>query len=191
MFPNLAGWFLPIAILAAAPPGAGATPPEIAALSVEQRDGEFFVSFRLEAGWDPELLGSVASGLETGFDYEVEVVRPRRMWPDEKVSRHRLEARAKYDRLTGQYSLVLKLDGEVLRSSATDREEEMKRWLTRVEGLPLGPATRFARPEEHEVRVKSDFPVRFVLLFIPWDRDTAWARAPLGPPQMGAREPAR
>jgi hypothetical protein len=71
------------------------------------------------------------------------------------------------------------VDGEVERSSTTDKPEEMRRWMTEVQGIPLGPVSGFTPAEDFSVRVKSNLQPRFVLLFIPWNRDTAWVRVPL------------
>ncbi len=140
---------------------------------------------------DDEMLDNIASGLETAIDYRVEVLRQRRFWPDETTAQHRLQASVKYDSLSRQYSLVLRVDGEVRRSSTTDKPEEMKRWLTEIGGIPLGPVSGFMPPEDFSVRVKSDLRPRFVLFFIPWNRDTSWERIPLTPPHVGATDAGR
>jgi uncharacterized protein DUF4390 len=161
------------------PPPDRETPPSIAGLNVEIREGSILASFRLVGALDSETKARIASGLETTFDYRVELVRRRRFWPDARVRQHRILTSAKYDSLSRQYGLTLKLDGEVERSSTTDRAEEMEEWLTVVKEISLGMTSELLPQEEYAVRVKADFPPRFVLLFIPWDRDTAWVRGVL------------
>lgn len=153
--------------------------PSIAALTVDRVDGQFVAAFRLDLAFDAEILGKIASGLETVFDYRLEVIRRRRFWIDERTVQRRVLVSTRYDSLSRQYSLILKVDGEVEKSSTTDKPEEMRRWMTEVQGVVLGPVSGFTPPEEFTVRVKSDLQPRFVLLFIPWDRDTAWKRVPL------------
>ncbi len=153
--------------------------PTLAMLAVERTDGQYVASFRLDAAFDQETLGKISSGLETVFDYRLEVVRRRRFWLDERTIQRRILASVRYDSLSKQYSLTLKVDGEVERSSTTDKPEEMRRWMTEIRGIPLGPVSGFTPPQDYLVRVKSSLQPRFVLLFIPWDRDTPWLRVPL------------
>jgi Domain of unknown function (DUF4390) len=171
---------LAVSLLAARDAGS----PEIADLAVAERSGHYQASFRLESAFDEEILGRIGSGMETTLVYELEVLRRRRFWLDDRFRHFRIETMVRYDSLSGQYSLGLKLDGEVQRSSTTDRPEEMRLWMTEIRGIDLGPVSAFVPPEEFVVRVKSDIRTRFVLLFIPWGRDTSWARVALaaGPP---------
>lgn len=164
----------------AAPPPA-LRPPAIAGLAVERSDGQYVASFRLESAFDAETLGKIDSGLEVLFDYRLEVVRRRRFWMDDRTVQRRILASTRYDSLSRQYNLLLSVDGQVERSSTTDKPAEMRRWMTEIRGIVLGPVSGFTPPGEFAVRVKSDFPPRFVLFFIPWDRDTPWARIPLAP----------
>ena len=87
--------------------------------------------------------------------------------------------------------LTLKVDGEVDRSTTTDKMEEMERWVTDVGEIPLGAASLFVPPDDFDLRVKADFAPRFVFLFIPWSRDTGWNRIPLAARREPENEPAR
>jgi len=153
--------------------------PAITHLKLEVRDGSLLASFELAGGLDSETKARLASGLETSFDFRVELLRRRRFWPDARLTQHRVVTSAKFDSLSRRYSLLLKVDGEVERSSTTDRLDEMETWLTHVHGISMGSTETLLPPEDFMVRVKADFPPRFVLLFIPWNRDTSWARADL------------
>lgn len=153
--------------------------PAITQLTLEVRDGSLLASFALAGGLDSETKARLASGLETSFDFRVELLRRRRFWPDARLAQHRVVTSAKFDSLSRRYGLLLKIDGEVERSSTTDRLEEMEAWLTHVRGISLGAVQALLPPEDYAVRVKADFPPRFVLLFIPWDRDTSWVRVAL------------
>jgi|GEM_PF-897028 hypothetical protein len=164
-------------------------PPSITGLIVQIRDGVVLASFHLAGALDSETRARIASGLETTFDYRVELVRKRRFWPDARVRQHRILTSAKFDSLSRQYGLTLKLDGEVERSSTTDRVEEMEHWLTAVQDVSLGMTTELLPDQEYAVRVKADFPPRFILLFIPWDRDTDWVRGALPSPPVTVHEP--
>jgi len=183
-------------VLASPVPAAEETPspdpvssPSITGLTVEIRDGSVLASFHLLGALDSDTRTRIASGLETTFDYRVELVRRRRFWPDARVRQHRILTSVKFDSLSRQYGLTLKLDGEVERSSTTDRAEEMEQWLTAVKEISLGTISDLPPEGEYAVRVKADFPPRFILLFIPWDRDTAWVRGPLPPFPVTEHEP--
>lgn len=171
--------------------GAPEDGPHIADLTSELRGGALLVSFRLLGGLDPETRARIAAGLETTFDYRIEVLRHRRFWADAKVRQHQLLTSVKYDSLSRRYDLGLKMDGEMERSSTTDRAEEMERWLTSVSEISLGPAADLLPPEDYSLRVKADFPLRFVLLFIPWDRDTPWTRVPFAAPPVTRHDSRR
>jgi uncharacterized protein DUF4390 len=171
--------------------GAREDGPRIVDLTSELRGGALLISFRLLGGLDAETRARIAAGLETTFDYRIEVLRHRRFWADAKVRQHQLLTSVKYDSLSRRYDLGLKMDGEMERSSTTDRAEEMERWLTSVSEISLGPAADLLPPEDFSVRVKADFPLRFVLLFIPWDRDTAWARIPFAAPPVTRHDSQR
>ena len=163
--------------------------PSIAGLNVQIRDGVVLASFHLAGALDSETRAHIASGLETTFDYRVELVRKRRLWPDARIRQHRILTSAKFDSLSRQYGLTLKLDGEVERSSTTDRAEEMEQWLTVVQDVSLGVTSELLPDQEYAVRVKADFPPRFILLFIPWDRDTDWVRGALPSLPVTVHEP--
>jgi len=158
--------------------------PAIVGLSVTEHSGDYQASFLLASAFDEEILSRIGSGMETTLVYQVEVLRRRRFWLDDRLRQIRIETVVRYDSLSGQYSLGLKLDGEVQRSSTTDRQDEMRRWMTEIRGIDLGPVSAYVPPADFLVRVKSDIRTRFVLLFIPWGRDTGWARVALasGPP---------
>jgi Domain of unknown function (DUF4390) len=156
--------------------------PHIGDLKVEIRDGQILATFRLDDALDADARARIASGLETEFEYRLEIIRPRRFWIDSKLVQHELVAGVKYDSLSRQYGLTLKRDGKVERSSTTDRRDEMERWLTLLRDIPLGAAGDFVPLEDYAVRVRAEFPVRFVLFFIPWDQDTSWEKAALPGP---------
>ena len=94
-----------------ASPDPGTVSPAIAALSVGRADGQYTVSFRMEPAFSAEVLGNIASGLETVFDYRIEVIRQRRLWIDERRVQRRVLSSTRYDSLSRQYHLVLKRDG--------------------------------------------------------------------------------
>ncbi len=179
---------LPAPALAQAPasaPDEARAAPRIGDLKIEIRDGQVLASFRLDGALDDETLARIASGLETEFEYRLEIIKPRRLWIDGKMVQHRLVTGVKYDSLSRQYGLTLKRDGKVERSSTTDRKEEMERWLTYLRDIPLGGAAEYVPPADYAVRVRAEFPMRFVLFFIPWDQDTSWEKAVLPAPPPG------
>jgi len=164
---------------AESPPEETRASPRIEALSVGIQDGVVLVSFRLAGALDADLRAQIASGLETSFNYRVELLRRRRFWPDARLQDHQVTTSVKFDSLSRQYGLALRLDGEVERSSTTDKADEMERWLTEVHEIPLGPPAELSPPEDYSVRVKANFPLHFIFYFIPWNHDTPWARTSL------------
>src|SRR5215471_2654166 len=82
---------------AESPPEETRASPRIEALSVGIQDGVVLVSFRLAGALDADLRAQIASGLETSFNYRVELLRRRRFWPDARLQDHQVTTSVKFD----------------------------------------------------------------------------------------------
>jgi hypothetical protein len=153
---------------------------EIGALQVSNSDRRFRVAFRLNGAFTPEVEEVLASGLPITFRHTLRAYRRRAAWLDRLISEQRVDTTAQLDTLTRQYRLSRAVDGQMVDTRLTDKPEEMKAWMTSVEGLELPWQGNVDPADLLYVKVKSEIQKRFVFFFIPWDFETSWARsAPL------------
>jgi hypothetical protein len=154
--------------------------PRIVDLQVEHADGAYRTSFRLSGAFDQYVLDTIASGLPVTFQYRVEVLQNRALWTDLVHLRRAVKVTVDFDSLTSQYHLTREVDGQVVDSAATDRPEDMRRWMAEIAGLDLG-----SLPEDDGVtgrrtlRVKCRLLSRFSFFFFPRAVETRWVRVPL------------
>ncbi len=151
-------------------------------LQVRNTPGDMHVSFVLEGAFTEEVDEQIRSGLPVTFVHYVEVLHRRTAWFDDTLIRKTVSSTVTYDTLTRQYRLTRSVDGEVVQTEVTDRLEEMQRFMTSVEDLRLGDPSDLPGDRRLSLRVKSRIRRRFVLFFIPWNFETAWARIGLSLP---------
>ena len=151
--------------------------PMVVDLKVELRDGAWFASFDLEDGFSERILDRIASGLPVTFRAFVEVRRKGVIRT--KLGEQVIDVTADLDSLTKQYRLSRELDGHVIGSSATEKEEEMRRWMTETRDLDLGPPPAGCDTDAPFVRVKIRVESGFKLVFFPYHKETAWSRVDL------------
>jgi hypothetical protein len=142
----------------------------------------YVTSFRVEDAFGDETRDEIASGLPVTFRYFLEV--RRRGWFRTPIAEHEVAVTVELDTLTRQYHLTRYLDGQVTASLATDKPDEMQRWMSAVADLRLGPlpeARRAAGPLF--LRVKCRLGAGFVGIFFPRYIETEWEWVPLPPPR--------
>ena len=174
-------WLLPALLLLAAPsPARGADNPRLVDLTAERReDGSYAASFRLEGALTQNILDEIDSGLPVTFQYRVEVFRRRRLWTDVLVRRE-VEVTVEQDSLTRQYRLTRKVDGTVVDSSASEKPEDMRRWMTEIQSLDLGSVPEDDSGGSAEfVRARCRVSSGFFMFFFPVSKKTGWARVSL------------
>jgi len=100
------------------------------------------------------------------------------------LSRREVEVTVEHDTLTHQYRLTRTLDGEKPQSTATDKEEEMRRWMTELQRvrLPL-PQDGLPFPPDAVIRARCRLSSGFVLVFFPYAKETPWLKLTLHAPE--------
>jgi hypothetical protein len=116
-------------------------------------DRQVLVSFEFADAYTDDLRELIDSGLPTSVTYDLELRMPARVWVDRTIASASVTVTVQYDNLTRRHSLTRTVDGRVEDAVVTEREEEVRRWLTTVHRLPLCATTKLERNREYYVRV--------------------------------------
>ncbi len=136
-----------------------------------------FVSFRAGDAFSDDIDRAIETGLEVNFRYNVELKRPRGIWPDGQIARRLISATVTYDNLTKRYKLSREIDGKIDRTEIVADAEAMRRFMTTFESLRLFELSELKPNDSYYVRVKGVMRERNLLLLIPWDVGTGWKEA--------------
>ncbi len=182
-----------LAVLAAAVLGACSAPPlRVYALSgagggdeglrvtALAKDGQLLVSFSLADGLTRELRQAIDSGLPATITYVVELRRPAALWFDGTVASATFPATVRFDNLTRQHQLSRTIDGRGEEPRVTEDEEEVRRWLTEFDRLPLFSTAQLEPNMVYYVKVRAHARPRLSggLFFWPWGRGGKTGFAP-------------
>lgn len=118
-----------------------------------------------------EWTQALGGGAPVSIRYRLKLFRNRRWLWDQRLASHELVVKAQRDPLTGVFSLVSDLDGEILASGQTASLEEALHWVTHP------PAAELQVPLRHEplwLVVRAEFMTRYRLLVIPATVGTGW-----------------
>ncbi len=143
---------------------------------VVRSDG-IFVSFRAGDAFNEDIVEAIRTGLEVTFRYNIELKRPRGIWPDGQVARRAISATVTYDNLTKRYKLTREIDGKIDATEVVADAEAMRRFMTTFESLRLFELSQLEPNDSYYVRVKGVMRERNLLLLIPWDVGTGWKEA--------------
>jgi hypothetical protein len=141
------------------------------------RNEGIFVSFRVADAFNETIEHAIRTGLEVNFRYNVELKRPRGIWPDGQVARRVISTTVAYDNLTKRYKLTREIDGKVDATEVVADAEAMRRFMTSFESLRLFDLSALEPNDSYYVRVKGVMRERNLLLLIPWDVGTGWREA--------------
>lgn len=169
---------LPLLLVAGvATEAAGPARARIDALEARLDAERAIVSFRVTNGVSAESLERIDSGIEVMFRHRVEVVDPRTFpMPDKTLARTVIKTRARYDSLTGRYSLTRSIEFRTKRKNeiepvherqSTESADEMRRWMTEFREVPAHDPARPFSGRELKVRVRSDLGRRYLLFIFP------------------------
>lgn len=171
-------------LLAAAILLVGASPclasPALQGLRAEAKAGSVVVSLEIRDALDPPRLEEIESGIESVVRCRIRLVRRRAgLLADEELADVEVEASVRRDALSRQYTLTRRVDGDTLEKRMTADPEEMKRFLTTLDRVPVAPADLLAAGQTYEVRARGDLGLVWRFYLIPWPASTGWERAPV------------
>jgi len=141
------------------------------------RGDSILVSFSTPRVVTPAVEQAIASGLPTTFTYDVELRRPSTFWFDKLVDSARITVTVRFDPLTRRYHVTLLQDGRVAEERTTDRAEDVRRWVSVFERLPLFSTRELQERTSYDVRVHGRTSPRHTWSFWPWARPSAHGSA--------------
>lgn len=142
-------------------------------------DDRVYANFAATAAFSEDVRAAVHSGLPVTLTYVAEVRRASTLWFDQTVAATTVASSVKFDTLTGAYQVSKLRDGTVHWAQHTQKEEEMRLWVTEFERVPLADASRLNAGGEYYVRVRArdSLPRGFSLW--PWGRSEMSGRVEL------------
>lgn len=137
------------------------------------RDGMVLVSFATEHALTRPVEQAIQSGLPTTFTYDVELRQSSMFWFDKLVASARIAVTVRYEALTRRYHVSLMQDGRVAEARETQKTEDVRRWVSVFQSLPLFTTRELRRTTEYYVRVRGRTSPRNTWSFWPWRRPSA------------------
>ncbi len=161
-------------LLALGAPATAAADPEIHGLDVALDGRRVLLAFVLEDGFDREVVERVRSGLATSFTYEFELLRDRKRWLDRPLEQSELQVIAMFDAVASEYLVNYKLDGKLVESRMVRSLDELRKAMTRFEGLPAFTLEPLPRRWRLLVKARAVLGSRTLLYVIPTRVTTDW-----------------
>ena len=170
------------ATAAAAPVSTAAAPVDadddaIITVAPLARGDSILVSFSTSRAVTPAVEQAIASGLPTTFTYDVELRRPSMFWFDKLVDSARIAVTVRFEPLTRRYHVTLLQDGRVAEERTTDHVEDVRRWVSVFDRLPLFTTRELEQHTAYDVRVRGRTSPRHTWSFWPWARPSAHGSA--------------
>jgi hypothetical protein len=149
---------------------------DIAVTPVVSGDGHVIASFTAPPAAYDDAREAIQSGLLLTFTYAVELRRPSTIWFDRTLAETTAAATVKFDSLTGVYQVSKLRDGRVLWSERTDKESDLRGWLTSFDQIALDPTEALEPNADYYVRVRMRISPRRTFSIWPWSRDDSSGR---------------
>lgn len=170
-----------LTFLWSAPSWASEAPkPRISGLTLSFEEDRLLASFGLRHGFEEFLRERIESGLSTTIYYELDLVRDRqfwRFWLRREVQSNRLEITAKYDVLTMEYRVNLKLDDKLIDSRIFQDLNGVERAMTVILDLPAFSLGDREQAQPLTLRVRGNLGSRTILSLVPTSITTDWAES--------------
>jgi len=156
----------------------GTEKPHVSDLTVSLEAGHIDVGFTLTNIFDDELVERIQTGLPTGFDFKLRLVRSQRWWWfDPNLGSADLNVVAMYNAVTGEYLVNYKQDGKLVDSRVVREIPELRDAMTRFESLRVFDTEGLETKKRLWVRVQAELGSRHLLFLIPTTIETGWAES--------------
>lgn len=139
-----------------AAPALGAVEPHVTRLVVAVEGPYVRLTFDLEGAFNDQLVARIEGGLASGFGYDIELLRDRKHFWDERVARARLMVTASYDPVARTYLARYELDGRLVDSRAVKSRADLQRAMTHISSLPVFETRGLLREERYIVTVRAE-----------------------------------
>jgi hypothetical protein len=143
-----------IAVVAAAAVIAGAD--ETLRIQPIVRDSTVVVSCELGGAYTDEVRDAIASGLRTTFTYDVQLRMVVPVWIDRTVAAAVVTITDQYDNLTRRHALSRAIDGKIEEAIVTEDGAVARRWLTKLDDVPLCATAKLDQSRDYYVRVSAE-----------------------------------
>jgi hypothetical protein len=132
------------------------------------RDGMVLVSFELADGFTDDVRAAIRSGLKTTFTYTIDLRAQVPAWVDRTMASAVVSTAVQYDNLTRRHTVVRTLDGRVETAQVTERDDDVRQLVTKVERLPLFRTQTLEPNRDYYVRVRAEVRPRSASFLWPW-----------------------
>jgi hypothetical protein len=152
--------------------------PHISDVTVALEAGNINVGFALTNVFDEDLVERIQTGLPTGFDFKIKLVKSQRWWwfdPTLKSADYHVVTM--YNALTGEYLVNYKQDGKLIDSRVVNDIPELRDAMTRFETVHAFSTEGLESKKRLWVRIRAELGSRHILFLIPTTIETEWAES--------------
>jgi hypothetical protein len=139
--------------------------------------GNVLATFVAADAFGDESRELVRNGVPLTLTYLVEVRRPSTVWLDRTVGSTTVAAKVKFDSLTSMFLVTKEQDARVTSSKSTAKEDEMRRWATEFDAVPVAAQEPLEPNADYYVRVSLDAHPNLKFSLWPFSRAHATGRA--------------
>ncbi len=160
--------------------------PRIIQLITTNNRQSIIVYSRLDGAFSEEVTAALREGLPLQFEFEVELYRERRGWPDQLLGSVKLTHAVKYDILKERYIFTASYRGEEPKRTTTSLKE-VQDWMNTIDGASIAPMNLLDKGRRYYLRMQAiltaagDFFERNIFFFFKKSGHyrTGWQRSPL------------
>lgn len=118
-------------------------------------DDKVMATFAVPSVFTPEVREAVQSGMAVTLTFTAELRRSSALWFDSTLASADVASSVKFDTLTSTYQVSKLRGGTVHWSQQTQKEEEMRLWMTEFERITLQDLRALSANGEYYIRVRA------------------------------------
>lgn len=118
-------------------------------------DDKVMATFAVPSVFTSEVREAVQSGMPVTLTFTAELRRTSTLWFDSTLASADVASTVKFDTLTGTYQVSKLRAGAVHWSQQTQKEEEMRLWMTEFERITLEDLRALSANGEYYIRVRA------------------------------------
>jgi hypothetical protein len=118
-------------------------------------DDKVMATFAAPSVYTSEVREAVQSGMPVSLTFTAELRRASTLWFDQTLASADVASSVKFDTLTTTYQVSKLRDGAVHWSQQTQKEDEMRLWMTEFERITLDDLRVLSTNGEYYIRVRA------------------------------------
>ena len=118
-------------------------------------DDKVMATFAAPSVFTAEVREAVQSGMAVTFAFTAELRRTSTLWFDQTLASADVASTVKFDTLTSTYQVSKLRAGTVHWSQQTQKEDEMRTWMTEFERITLDDLRVLSTNGEYYIRVRA------------------------------------